>query len=74
MFEDIAKNLQAPKARGMTTTLVAPRAGQRDERDAADGEGRDAAHIDFVTDDLAGFLERVNDRLAAREAQPLAAE
>ena len=25
MFEDIAKNLQTPKARGMTTTLVAPR-------------------------------------------------
>jgi putative hydrolase of the HAD superfamily len=72
MFEDIAKNLVTPKARGMTTILVAPRAGQRDERDAADGEGRDAAHVDFVTDDLAGFLERVNDRLAAPRA--LAAE
>ena len=65
MFEDIAKNLQTPKARGMTTTLVAPRAGQRDDRDAADGEGRGAGYVDFVTDDLAGFLERVNDRLAA---------
>jgi len=72
MFEDIAKNLVTPKARGMTTILVAPRAGQRDERDAADGEGRDAAHVDFVTDDLAGFLERGNDRLAAPRA--LAAE
>ena len=74
MFEDIAKNLLTPKARGMTTTLVAPRADQRDERDAVDGEGRDAAHVDFITDDLAGFLERVNDRLAARRARPLAAE
>jgi putative hydrolase of the HAD superfamily len=74
MFEDIAKNLQTPKARGMTTTLVAPRAGQRDDRDAADGEGRGAGHIDFITDDLAGFLERVNDRLAAPRARPLAAE
>ena len=58
----------------MTTTLVAPRAGQRDDRDAADGEGRDAGHVDFVTDDLAGFLERVNDRLAAPRARALAAE
>jgi putative hydrolase of the HAD superfamily len=74
MFEDIAKNLQTPKARGMTTTLVAPRPGQRDERDAADGEGRDAGHVDFVTDDLAGFLERVNDRLAAPRVRALAAE
>jgi putative hydrolase of the HAD superfamily len=74
MFEDIAKNLQTPKARGMTTTLVAPRADQRDERDAVDDEGRDAGHVDFVTDDLAGFLERVNNRLAAPRARALAAE
>jgi putative hydrolase of the HAD superfamily len=74
MFEDIAKNLQTPKARGMTTTLVAPRAGQRDDRDAADREGRGADYVDFVTDDLAGFLERVNDQLAAAPAQALAAE
>ena len=74
MFEDIAKNLETPKARGMTTVLVAPRAGQRDDRDAADGEGRGAGYVDFVTDDLAGFLEQVNDRLAAPRARPLAAE
>jgi putative hydrolase of the HAD superfamily len=74
MFEDIAKNLLTPKARGMTTTLVAPRAGQRDDRDAADGEGSDAGYVDFVTDDLAGFLARVNDRLAAARARALAAE
>jgi putative hydrolase of the HAD superfamily len=74
MFEDLAKNLLAPKARGMTTTLVAPPAGASDEREAVDGEGRDAAHIDFVTEDLAGFLGQINAQLAAREAQPLAAE
>ena len=74
MFEDIAENLQTPKARGMTTTLVAPRPGQRDERDAADGEGRGADYVDFVTDDLAGFLAQVNDRLAAPRARALAAE
>jgi putative hydrolase of the HAD superfamily len=74
MFEDIAKNLRTPKARGMTTVLIAPRAGQRDERDAADGEGRDAAYVDFVTDDLSGFLAEINDRLAASRARRLAAE
>ena len=74
MFEDIARNLLTPKARGMTTTLVAPAGGQPDERDAADVEGRDGGHIDFVTDDLGGFLQRVNDRLAAPDAKALAAE
>ena len=58
----------------MTTTLVAPRIDQRDDRDAADSEGRGAGYVDFVTDDLAGFLERVNDRLAAPRARALAAE
>ncbi len=74
MFEDLAKNLGAPKARGMTTTLVVPPKGACDEREAADGEGGEGAHIDFVTDDLAGFLERINDQLAARQTPPLAAE
>jgi putative hydrolase of the HAD superfamily len=79
MFEDLAKNLSAPKARGMTTTLVVPPPGACDERQAADREGGDSAHIDFVTDDLAGFLERINDQLAARQIfdrqpPPLAAE
>ena len=74
MFEDLAKNLLAAKARGMTTTLVTPAAEARDERETVDAEGRDAAYVDFVTDDLAGFLERVNDQLVAGQAPPLAAE
>jgi len=74
MFEDLAKNLLTPKLRGMTTTLVAPRRGQADERDAVDREDRDIDGIDFVTDDLAGFLARVNDQLEARRVTDLAAE
>lgn len=71
MFEDIAKNLLVPKARGMTTTLVAPKVGQIDHREAHDRGGFEAAHIDFVTDDLAAFLARVNAQLElAREAPP----
>jgi putative hydrolase of the HAD superfamily len=56
MFEDLARNLEAPYALGMTTVLVVPR-GQREVfREDWELEGRDAAHVDHVTDDLAGFL------------------
>jgi putative hydrolase of the HAD superfamily len=69
MFEDLARNLRAPKARGMTTTLVAPRPGQADHRETLDHGGADCGHVDFVTDDLVGFLAQINARLvAAREA------
>ncbi len=71
MFEDLAKNLRAPKARGMTTTLVAPRPGQADHREAADHDRFESDHVDFVTDDLVAFLARVNAQLAAaRELAP----
>ena len=59
MFEDLSRNLEAPHALGMTTVLVVPN-GQREVfRQDWELEGRDAAHVDHVTDDLAGFLERV---------------
>lgn len=64
MFEDIAKNLIVPKARGMTTTLVAPRIGQIDHREPHDRGGFEEPYVDFITDDLAGFLARVNAQLA----------
>jgi len=66
MFEDIAKNLIVPKARGMATILVAPKIGQIDHRQAHDRGGFGAPHVDFVTDDLAGFLARVNAEIAPR--------
>ena len=46
MFEDDARNLEAPKAMGMRTVHVAP-------------EAKPAPHIDFHTDDLSHFLGRV---------------
>jgi putative hydrolase of the HAD superfamily len=56
MFEDLARNLASPHALGMTTVLVVPE-GQREVfREDWELEGRDAAHVDHVTDDLAGFL------------------
>ena len=59
MFEDLARNLEAPHALGMTTVLVVPE-GQREVfREDWELEGRDEPHIDYLTDDLAGFLERI---------------
>lgn len=56
MFEDLARNLAVPHALGMTTVLVVPEATREVFREGWELEGRDAPHIDHVTDDLAGFL------------------
>jgi putative hydrolase of the HAD superfamily len=56
MFEDIALNLTVPHAHGMLTTLVVPRPGQLDFREAWESTGRSAPHIDYVTDNLGSFL------------------
>ena len=63
MFEDIAKNLIVPRARGMTTVMVTARPGQTDHRQAEDREAG-AGFVDFVTDDLTVFLAGVNAELA----------
>ncbi len=63
MFEDIARNLAAPRARGMTTVLVTGKPGQIDHRQPQDREHLPDC-VDFVTDDLAGFLARVNAEIA----------
>jgi hypothetical protein len=54
----------------MTTTLVTGRADQADFRQLYDREPGPSADIDFVTDDLAAFLARVNDRLDAAKVWP----
>jgi putative hydrolase of the HAD superfamily len=59
MFEDLARNLSVPHALGMTTVLVVPAGTREVFREAWEMEGRDADHVDYVTDDLAGFLERL---------------
>ncbi len=67
MFEDLPRNLEVPKALGMTTVLVI------DEHDAQSGsrtewevDGRDGPHIDHVTGDLADFLADIVQPPAAR--------
>ncbi len=66
MFEDLARNLVTPKALGMTTVLIVPRNfeptfSERWERDPAFDDA-----VDFVTDDLAGFLEAVAPAVGPR--------
>jgi putative hydrolase of the HAD superfamily len=59
MFEDLARNLEIPHALGMTTVLVVPEGTREVFREEWEMEGRDAPHVDHVTDDLAGFLQRL---------------
>jgi putative hydrolase of the HAD superfamily len=56
MFEDLARNLVIPHQLGMTTVLVVPDGTKSVVREDWELEGRDAAHVDHVTDDLTGFL------------------
>ncbi len=65
MFEDLARNLAVPKAKGMTTTLVTTKAGRLDHREACDRTIAEAGGVaDFVTDDLSEFLAWLNLHLA----------
>jgi putative hydrolase of the HAD superfamily len=60
MFEDLARNLVVPHQLGMTTVLVVPDGTKQVVREDWELEGRDAAHVDHVTDDLTGFLEKLS--------------
>jgi putative hydrolase of the HAD superfamily len=59
MFEDLARNLEVPHALGMITVLVVPQHSREIFREDWELEGRDAPHVDHVTDDLAGFIEGI---------------
>jgi putative hydrolase of the HAD superfamily len=59
MFEDLARNLEVPHALGMTTVLVVPEGNREVFREEWELTGRDAPHVDHVTDNLAGFLQGI---------------
>jgi len=59
LFEDLARNLEVPHALGMTTILVVPEGARVILREEWELAGRDAPHVDHVTDDLAGFLRDI---------------
>ena len=63
IFEDLARNLEVPHALGMTTVLVVPEGARVVLREDWELAGRDAPHVDHVTDDLAGFLRGIAARL-----------
>ncbi len=62
MFEDLARNLAVPHELGMTTVLVVPEGTREVLREGWELEGRDAPHVDHVTDDLTGFLQTIPAR------------
>jgi putative hydrolase of the HAD superfamily len=57
MFEDLARNLATPHSLGMTTVLVIPEGTREVLREDWEFEGRGDDHVDYVTDDLTGFLQ-----------------
>ena len=61
MFEDLSRNLEVPDTLGMTTVLVVPGGTREVFQEDWEMEGRDAPHVDFVTDDLGAFLGKVLD-------------
>ena len=62
MFEDLARNLVVPHELGMTTVLVVPDGSKEVVREDWELEGREASHVDHVTDNLAGFLQALAKR------------
>jgi len=59
MFEDLARNLEVPHRLGMGTVLVVPPGHRPGIRESWELEGREAAYVDRVTDDLVAFLEHL---------------
>jgi putative hydrolase of the HAD superfamily len=69
MFEDIERNLVVPHARGMRTTLIVPKPGQRDHRDPWEVAKERPRHVDYVTDDLEGFLRQIVGEIPGQTGQ-----
>jgi len=65
MFEDLVRNLEAPHAAGMRTVLIRPKAGAIDLRDEWERAPDAPPFVEFITDDIAAFLETVVPQLAA---------
>lgn len=59
MFEDLARNLLVPKALGMRTVLVVPNNFEPTFSEVWERDAEFVDEVDFVTDDLSGFLRKV---------------
>jgi len=60
MFEDLPRNLTAPKALGMKTVLLVPRNLEGIVMERWEIPAETDEHIDYITDDLAAFLGSLN--------------
>ncbi len=69
MFEDLARNLVIPHELGMTTVLVVPDGSREVVREDWELEGREASHVDHVTDDLTGFLRELATQAMRRPGE-----
>jgi putative hydrolase of the HAD superfamily len=59
MFEDLARNLAVPKELGMTTVLIVPRNFEPTFSEIWERDAMQEDDVDFVTDDLSGFLTAI---------------
>jgi len=64
MFEDMARNLAEPQRLGMTTVLVVPPRSRELFRGDWDLEAGVRPEVDFITENLRGFLAAVNAEIA----------
>ena len=65
MFEDLPRNLEVPHQLGMRTVLVVPRGTREVFREDWELAGDADPHVEFVTEDLAAFLQAVIRATAA---------
>lgn len=61
MFEDMPRNLEAPRKLGMTTVLILPGNMEDTFAEVWEHADSDGEHIDFVTDDLNYFLTNIHN-------------
>lgn len=59
MFEDLPRNLTAPKTLGMKTVLLVPKNAPQVVMERWEIPAESDAHIDYITDDLKGFLDKL---------------
>jgi putative hydrolase of the HAD superfamily len=59
MFEDLPRNLTVPKALGMRTVLLVPQNLEGTVTEWWERHSDEDNHVDYVTDDLAAFLNEV---------------
>lgn len=71
MFEDLARNLEVPHARGMLTTLVVQPKDGADHREPWERTGVSAPYVDYVTDDIVRFLVDLGPMVPGPMPEPL---